>query len=90
MDVPYFHEVFGNLGEESGRALECLSVAGVEAEFRIRQVQLIFAAGDPDVEEPALLFEAITIFEAAAGREHTVGKPDEKDDPPLETLRLVQ
>ena len=90
MDIPDFHEVLRDFGEEAGGALEGVAVAGVEAEFGVGEVEVVFAAGDADVEEAAFLFEAVGIFEAAAGGKHAIGEPDEEDDAPLEAFGLMQ
>ena len=63
--------------------------------MRISQIQLVHGAGYGDVEKAAFFFEAVVIFaffvfvDDATAREFALGEPDDEDDFPLESFRLV-
>ena len=47
----------GEFGEETGAALEGFTVAAVEADLRVAQMQMVASAGDGDLKKAALFFE---------------------------------
>ena len=84
-DVPFFHEVRGQLGDEAAGLHEDVAVAGLVVDHGVAGIELILGAGDGDVEEAALLLDAEVAFLHGAGMgEHAVGQPDGEDSVPFQ------
>ena len=54
------------------------------------QQHLAAGAGDPDVEQPALLLDRVVVAVGVLDGQRAVGQPDEEHDVPLQALRRVQ
>ena len=53
------------------------------------RIEIVLRARRGDVEQPALLAVARALVQRAAGREHAVHHPQDKNDIPFQALGLV-